>query len=82
MTETIIEQLTEYIASEIVKRPDAEISPEEALLTSGLVDSFALVDLSLFIEETFGVIIENTELNANHFDSIVELAKMIQERKE
>jgi len=33
------------------------------LISSGLIDSFHLVDLSLFVEEKFGARIDDSELN-------------------
>ena len=41
----------------------------------------SLVDLGLFIEDTFGVRIDDTELNANTFDTLEQLAKLIQSRQ-
>jgi acyl carrier protein len=50
------------------------------LISSGLIDSFHLVDLSLFIEDTFGVHIDDTELNADTFDTLAELEALIRQR--
>jgi acyl carrier protein len=73
--------LTKYIASEILKQPGRRISPDEPLISSGLVDSFSLVDLALFVEDTFGVHIDDTELTADTFDTISQLEQLIVERK-
>jgi acyl carrier protein len=81
MTEQIIPSLEIYIASEILKQPGRTIAPDEKLISSGLVDSFSLVDLGLFVEDTFGVRIEDTELNADTFDSLEQLATLIQSRQ-
>ena len=81
MTDDIAKKIGEYIATEITKRPDREIKPDEPLLSSGLVDSFSLVDLSLFIQDTFGVLIDDTELNADSFDTLTQLAELVQSRK-
>ena len=54
----ITNQLSTFIAGKIIKQPGRIISPEEPLLSSGLIDSFSLMDLALFIEDTFGVRIE------------------------
>jgi len=72
--------LTKYIAAEILKQPDKEIPPDTPIISSGLIDSFSLVDLALFIEDQFGVQIDDTELNAESFDSINELAALIEKR--
>jgi acyl carrier protein len=80
MTEPIIEKLAQYIANEFLKQPDRLINPEEPLLSSGLIDSFHLVDLSLFVENAFGVRIDDAELNASSFDNLNQLAAFIKER--
>ena len=81
MTDQIISDLEKFIASQILKQPDRKISADEPLLSSGLIDSFSLMDIALFVEDTFGVRIEDTELNANTFDTLSQLAALITSRK-
>lgn len=80
-TETILRPINDYIAGEILRQPGRQIEPDEPLISGGLIDSFSLVDLALFVEQTFGVRIEDTELNADTFDSLNELAALIRERQ-
>lgn len=77
----IVTQLSAYISAQILKRPGEAINPDEALISGGLVDSFHLVDLALFVEDSFGVHLDDTELNAETFDSLNQLAALIVERK-
>jgi acyl carrier protein len=77
----MIEKLSLYIASEILKQPNRTIQPDEALISSGLIDSFSLMDLALYVEDNFGVRIEDTELNADTFDSLQALVALIQSRQ-
>jgi acyl carrier protein len=81
VTDTIISTLETYIAAQILKQPNRKISAEEPLISSGLIDSFSLMDLALYVEDTFGVRIEDTELNANTFDNLNQLAALIASRK-
>ncbi len=81
MTTETSTRLAKFIAEKILKQPNKEIKPDEALISSGLVDSFSLMDLAMFVEDTFGVKIEDTELNADTFDSLNQLAGLIQSRK-
>ena len=81
MTDTTIPTLEKYIATQILKQPGRKISADEQLISSGLIDSFNLMDLALFVEDTFGVRIEDTELNANTFDNLNQLASLIESRK-
>lgn len=81
MTDKIISEVEKYIATQILKQPGRKIAADEPLISSGLIDSFSLMDLALFVEDTFGVRIEDTELNANTFDTVNQLAVMIESRK-
>ena len=81
MTDNIISEIENYIAAQILKQPTRKIAADESLISSGLIDSFSLMDLALFAEDTFGVRIEDTELNANTFDNLTQLASLIESRK-
>lgn len=81
MSTEITIPIAKFIAEKILKQPNKEIKPDEALISSGLIDSFSLMDLALFVEDTFGVKIEDTELNADTFDSLNQLASLISSRK-
>ncbi len=81
MTSEIITPIAKFIAEKILKQPNKTIAADEALISSGLIDSFSLMDLALFIEDTFGVRIEDTELNAETFDNLNQLASLISSRK-
>lgn len=80
MTE-IEAQLAEYIRTKIVKNPKKAIEVNTPLISSGLIDSFHLVDLGVFVEDEFDVHIEDSELNAQTFDTIAQLAVLIEERQ-
>lgn len=71
----MLEQLSKYIATEILKQPGHSIQPDEALISSGLIDSFSLMDLALYVEDTFGVRIEDTELNVKLSTTCTDLIK-------
>jgi len=77
MSEEINQKISEFIAKQILKQPKRVIQPAEPLISGGLIDSFSLVDLALFVEDNFGVRIADSELNANTFDSIQQLADLI-----
>jgi acyl carrier protein len=80
MTDEIMQTISTYIASQILRQPKRILAPDEPLLSNGLVDSFSLVDLSLFIEKTYGVYIDNTELNRVTFDTLLQLANLVKSR--
>lgn len=77
----IIDQLAEKITKTLLKDPKMQLEKTEPLISSGLLDSFNLVDLALIVEEVYGVRIEDFELNADTFDNLEDLARLITERQ-
>jgi acyl carrier protein len=81
MSTEITSTLARHIAEKLIKQPNRVITREEPIISSGLIDSFSLMDLALFVEDTYGVRIDDTELNASTFDTLDQLAGLIQARQ-
>jgi acyl carrier protein len=81
MTDTIITELSTYISNDILKQPKKKLGEDDALISRGIIDSFHLVDLAMFVEEHFGVRLDDAELNADTFDTLSQLAALIRERQ-
>jgi acyl carrier protein len=73
--------IADFIAAKMLKTPDRRLGFDEPLLSRGLIDSLNLVDLALFVEDAFGVRLQNAELNASSFDTIEQLADLIARRR-
>ncbi len=81
MSDSITNLLSTKIADQILKQPGREVKMDEPLISSGLIDSFSLVDLAIIVEDEFGVRIDDSELNADTFDTLEALVKLIESRK-
>jgi acyl carrier protein len=81
MTPDTLTALSEYIAESVFKKPGKPVDPQAKLISTGQIDSFSLVDLAMFIEERFGARIADTELNAQTFDTLAELAALVDSRR-
>lgn len=71
-----IEILKDYLLSNIIKDKH-NIESDEPIISSGLVDSFGMLDLVFFIREQFGVSMEEYEIPDNHVDTLDDLAELI-----
>ena len=78
----IIVTLQSRIAKDILNIPEKTILIEEPLISSGLIDSFSLVDLAILIEDVFNVRVDDTELNSDVFDSLDQLSDLILSRSQ
>lgn len=81
MPSEIISQLEQHIARDVLKQPGRRIAADEAIISSGLLGSLQLVDIALYVEDAFGVRIDDTELSASSFDTLEQLADMIDSRR-
>ena len=81
MTQEMITTLSQKITQTVLKQPGRALKSNEALISSGLIDSFSLVDLALLVEDEFGVQIDDTELNVDSFDTLEQLAALIHSKQ-
>lgn len=75
------EKLRTYILEEIIKKNDYPLQDNEPLISGGLIDSFSLVNIAVFIEKNLGVTIPDTELNVETMDSINKMTEHILKKK-
>jgi len=73
----VIAQLRQFICTEIVKNPGLELLDDEPLITGGIIDSFSLAYIAVFIESAFGVMIYDTELTTQNMDTLVQMANRV-----
>jgi len=75
-----LQPLKEYLLQNIITSVDS-IDDDEPLFSSGLVDSFGMLDLLFFISEEYGISIEHFEITDNGVDTLTELGNLIEEKK-
>jgi acyl carrier protein len=75
--DVIRERLRAAICEDVLRNPNLELSDTEPLITSGLVDSQSIVQIAVFIEETFRVVIPDTDLTTENMDTIAKIAALV-----
>ncbi len=78
--EAIIEQITRYIAQDVLGGKDIGLDETTPLLEWGIINSLEMVKLLSFIREQFGVEIPTDKLVADSFTSISSIANLILEQ--
>jgi len=74
----IEEIIRNYIIEEFVQDADTEISPETLLITGGIIDSFSLVSIQVFISRKFKVTIPSSRVTPETFDSINKIVTLVE----
>ncbi|CAD7052376.1 acyl carrier protein [Pseudorhizobium endolithicum] len=64
----------EFIAENFLFRADADISDDQSLLESGVIDSTGVLELIAFLEATYGISIADEEIVPENLDSVDNMA--------
>jgi acyl carrier protein len=79
---TLVGSLRSYVTSTFLPGEDpASLADDTPLISSGIIDSIAVLDLVAWIETTFGVRLEQEDLGRERLDSIALIAALIVERR-
>ena len=54
---------------------------DASFLENGIIDSMNVLELVMFVEETFGVKVQDSEIIPDNFDSVSKLAAYIAAKK-
>jgi acyl carrier protein len=65
-----IQQMIEYITHDVVRQPDLQINETTRLVSSGLIDSFALVDILMKLEDVTNTRISAGKVQPKDMDTI------------
>ena len=82
MTDDIKTVIKEVILREFLPGEDSsELTDTTPLITGGILDSIATVKLVMFIEERYGISLQAHEVDAEHLDTISQIAQLIRSKK-
>ena len=57
-----------------------QLADDASFLEEGIVDSTGVLELVMFVEETFGITVEDEEIVPENFDSVGQLAAYIRSK--
>jgi acyl carrier protein len=82
MTDDIKTVIKDVILKEFLPGEDpSELTDTTPLITGGILDSIATLKLVMFIEERYGISLQAHEVDAEHLDTISQIAQLIRSKK-
>ena len=80
-TMSIEAKIRSYILENFLYTNDeGKLNNAASFLEEGIVDSTGILELLMFVEETFGVKVEDEEVLPENFDSVVQLAHYVRQK--
>jgi acyl carrier protein len=73
--------INDYISKELVQDPSLlPLGNTTSLLETGILDSLSLLRLVVFIQERFGITVDDVDLVPEHFDTVDAISAYLRSR--
>ncbi len=73
--------INDYISKELVQDPALlPLADDTSLLETGVLDSLSLLKLMLFVQERFGIAVDDVDLVPENFDSVDAICRYLRSR--
>lgn len=70
MSNNVAHEIREFIASNFLYGQEHNFGDDDSFLGEGIIDSTGVLQLVAFLEETYGIAVEDEELRPDNLDSI------------
>jgi Acyl carrier protein len=70
--------IREFIMKQFPLARQKQVSDNDSLLQDGIIDSLGTLDVVMFIEERFGLVLEDDDLLSDNFESISRLSNFVE----
>jgi acyl carrier protein len=60
---------------------ESKLAFDESLLATGVIDSTGVLELILFIEDTFGIVVDSSETTPENLDSCIAIETYVLSKK-
>lgn len=78
MEESVIrEALRSFITRDLIRDSEYPLLDDEGIVTGGLMDSFALAELGVFVEQQFDVYIPDPELTVAKMNTLDQMVARV-----
>ncbi len=77
--EEIKEKLRRFLCTDLIRNPSYPLRDDEPLVTGGLIDSFAIAQIGVFVEKALGVYVPDVDLTVENMDSVERMTACILE---
>ena len=71
-----------FIIENFLFEEDENLKEDTSFLENGIIDSTGILELVMFIEETYGISVDDDEIVPENLDSISNITKYIQKKQE
>lgn len=75
--EAVRQAVRDFVLDNFYVPASDELGDEASLLEEGVADSTGLLEVIMFLEDTWGIVVEDAEMIPDHLDSIERIATFV-----
>ena len=77
----LIKTIRKFLIENFLFEEDENVTNDTSFLENGILDSTGVLELIAFLEETYGIEVEDEEVIPENLDSIANVAQYIQKKQ-
>ncbi len=75
--DAVKDQLRPFLCRDLIRNPDYPLRDDEPLVTGGLIDSFSIARIGVYVETALGIYVPDTDLTVDNMDSLDRMAATV-----
>lgn len=75
-----LETVKDFIVENFLFGDESPLENDTSFLESGVIDSTGILELIVFLEETYGIKVEDDELVPENLDSLLNVAQFVEQK--
>jgi acyl carrier protein len=79
-SEQLTQELRSYIVSNYLFSTELKLTDNDSFLENGLIDSTGVLELASYLEEKYGIEVNDEELVPENLDSIAAMSQYVQRK--
>jgi acyl carrier protein len=78
---TTKDQIRQFVLEKFPAFHQKGLQDQESLIESGVFDSMGMLELVMFVESAFNIVVEDTDMTPENFESIDALSAFVESKK-
>ncbi|GAB4553886.1 MAG: hypothetical protein OHK0023_23420 [Anaerolineae bacterium] len=77
MSQSTRDVIRDFIRTQIMRKPTYRLGDDDPIITGGLIDSFALVEVQMFIQEKYGFMPDDIDMTVATMNTVAMIADYV-----
>jgi acyl carrier protein len=77
---SVVDDVREFLRTDLKVRQIDNVDPDDRLVDRGVIDSIELMQLTAFIEQKYGIVVDDPEVVPDNLGSLTAIDRFVQRK--